>query len=117
MNVGMDWTSYLVASSDSSSTLSLPNSILSLYFAASLSTIGSMVLQGPHHTAQKSTKTGLSPLILLSKSDVLSRTIGSDLWEAWAASLFAFSFRILVSSGSDNVSLVGSKVYFNILAD
>src|SRR5215472_2558304 len=41
-----------------SSTLSLPTVTLPAYSAASASTVGAMRLQGPHHSAQKSTSTG-----------------------------------------------------------
>ena len=56
MKVGIDWTSYLVAIADCSSTLSFPKLTVPANFEASLSTTGSMVLQGPHQTGQKSTK-------------------------------------------------------------
>src|SRR5215475_13317038 len=42
------------------STSILPILILSLYSAANSSTMGAMARQGPHHVAQKSTRTGLS---------------------------------------------------------
>src|SRR3712207_2926037 len=40
--------------------LSLTTSILSLFSAAISSSTGATILQGPHHSAQKSTSTGLS---------------------------------------------------------
>src|SRR5580704_18894034 len=45
-----------------SSMLSLAIRILSLYWSAISSRIGAIILQGPHHSAQKSSKTGLSDL-------------------------------------------------------
>src|SRR3954453_4697409 len=42
------------------STSIFPIFTLPWYSAASSSTIGAIALQGPHHTAQKSTKTGCS---------------------------------------------------------
>src|SRR5574341_2590811 len=49
---------YFDASSPLSSTLTLTKFTLPEYSPASSSTTGPTILQGPHHTAQKSTKTG-----------------------------------------------------------
>src|SRR5271167_2107894 len=46
-----------------SSILSFAMRILSLYCSAISSRIGAIILQGPHHSAQKSSNTGLSALI------------------------------------------------------
>src|ERR1700678_1337653 len=43
-----------------SSMFSLAIRILSLYWSAISSRIGAIILQGPHHSAQKSSNTGLS---------------------------------------------------------
>src|SRR6202023_3889455 len=45
-----------------SSMLSLAMRILSLYVSAISSRMGAIILQGPHHSAQKSNRTGLSDL-------------------------------------------------------
>src|SRR5260370_30027221 len=42
------------------SVFSLPTLTLPAYCSASLSMVGPSIRQGPHHTAQKSTRTGLS---------------------------------------------------------
>src|SRR5438552_15696262 len=49
-----------------SSTLSLPTVTLPAYSVASASTVGPSRLQGPHHSAQKSTSTGAPDLSTLS---------------------------------------------------
>src|SRR5690606_36539423 len=56
---GMDVMPYLAASSGFSSVLSLTMSSLSWLLAISSST-GAIIRQGVHHSAQKSTSTGLS---------------------------------------------------------
>src|ERR1700719_1085514 len=43
-----------------SSIFSLAIRILSLYWSAISSRIGAIILQGPHHSAQKSSNTGIS---------------------------------------------------------
>src|SRR5262249_57088551 len=45
-----------------SSTLSLPTLALPAYSVAMASTVGVIILHGPHHSAQKSTRTGTSDL-------------------------------------------------------
>src|SRR6202023_3093632 len=45
-----------------SSMLSLAIRILSLYWSAISSRMGAIILQGPHHSAQKSSNTGFSDL-------------------------------------------------------
>jgi hypothetical protein len=67
MKVGIDWTSYFVAIEECSSTLSFPKVTLPPNFAARRSTTGSIVLHGPHQTAQKSTKVTFPPFTSLSK--------------------------------------------------
>src|SRR5882757_1209988 len=47
------------------STSTLTTSTLPAYFAASFSISGATILHGPHHDAQKSTRTGLSFLITI----------------------------------------------------
>src|SRR5689334_23098159 len=49
-----------------SSTFSFPTVILPAYSAASASTVGERRLQGPHHSAQKSTSTGAPAFSTLS---------------------------------------------------
>src|SRR5439155_3743095 len=56
--VGIPFTWYLNATLGFSSTFSFPIVTLPLYSPASASIIGAMRLQGPHHSAQKSTSTG-----------------------------------------------------------
>src|SRR5262249_27053005 len=57
-SVGMPRTLYLKETVGFSSTLSLPTVTLPAYSVASASTVGPSRLQGPHHSAQKSTRTG-----------------------------------------------------------
>jgi len=57
-SVGILKTLYFCASSLFSSTFTLTKSTLPLYSFESYSTTGDTVLHGPHHSAQKSTKTG-----------------------------------------------------------
>src|SRR5205085_10934682 len=69
MRVGMLMTSYRRAVSGLSSTLSLPMVILPSCSLAISSSTGAIILQGPHHSAQKSTRTGVSePLMVSSKA-------------------------------------------------
>ena len=69
MSVGMLMTSYLRAVSGLSSTLSLPMVILPLCSRAISSSTGAIILQGPHHSAQNATRTGVSePLMVSSKA-------------------------------------------------
>src|ERR1035441_5518543 len=56
-----------------SSTFTLAIFSLPAYLAATASMIGAIALQGPHHTAQKSTRTG-SSLLSTSWSNVASLT-------------------------------------------
>jgi len=56
----MERTAKWLASSGTSSTLTLANSIWSPYFSASFSKVGASIRQGEHHSAQKSTNTGFS---------------------------------------------------------
>jgi hypothetical protein len=67
INVGIAYTSNLIANPWLSSTFNLPNDTLSPYFFANLSNMGSINWHGPHQVAQKSTKTGLLPLTISSK--------------------------------------------------
>jgi hypothetical protein len=59
-SVGILKTLYFCASSLFSSTFILTKSTLPLYSLESSSTTGDTALHGPHHSAQKSTKTGLA---------------------------------------------------------
>ena len=65
-NAGMPATLYCWASSIFSSQLTLPTISLSASSSPICSMIGDIMLHGPHHTAQKSTKTGLSDRITFS---------------------------------------------------
>src|ERR1700744_141752 len=56
--VGMPRTPYLVGTCGFSSMFSLAMVILSPSSAASSSSAGAIIRQGPHHSAQKSTSTG-----------------------------------------------------------
>ena len=59
INVGMDIMPYCSASSLSSSMFTLQNFILPSSSTASSDIIGAIILHGPHHDAQKSTRTGM----------------------------------------------------------
>src|SRR5262245_5585870 len=64
--VGMLITLYRIAVLGLSSTLSLAIASFSPCSSASSSRTGAIILQGPHHSAQKSTSTGLSELPMVS---------------------------------------------------
>ena len=113
MKVGMDWTSYLVAMLGCSSTLSFAKFTDPPNLAARRSTTGSIVLHGPHHTAQKSTKVGFGPLTSLSKLVAVSSTTWPCA-ELSETNRLALSARILSSSESDKSSALNRKAYFNI---
>src|SRR2546421_34461 len=66
----MDITPYLAAVAGFSSMFSLTMSILSPCSAAIASSDGAIWRHGPHHAAQKSTRTGLSLLRTSSSNDV-----------------------------------------------
>src|SRR5487761_2086306 len=59
LRVGIDVIPYLIAIADSSSVLSLTIFNLSPCSLAISSRIGETARQGPHHSAQKSTRTGV----------------------------------------------------------
>src|SRR6266516_7185513 len=58
-SVGMARMPYCVAIDGDSSMLTLPTLTFPSYSLASSSRIGAIILQGPHHSAQKSTSTGV----------------------------------------------------------
>src|SRR5688572_5485717 len=58
INVGMPLTLYFGAVTGLASTSSLTILSLPAYSSASSSSTGAIILQGPHHCAQKSTRTG-----------------------------------------------------------
>src|SRR6201996_2150812 len=60
MTVGMERMPNIAASCWCLSTSTLPRRNAPLYSAASFSSIGPSVLQGPHHSAQKSIRMGVS---------------------------------------------------------
>src|SRR5271166_3047839 len=62
IRLGMPRTPYLAGVCGLSSTLIFTNLTLPSYSLASSSIEGAMALQGPHHGAQKSIRTGLSDL-------------------------------------------------------
>src|SRR5918994_5420913 len=62
IRVGMPRTPYLVGVSGLSSMLTLATRIWPFFSVARSSRKGAIVLQGPHHSAQKSTTTGTSDL-------------------------------------------------------
>src|ERR671926_1927073 len=70
---GMDVMPYLAAVAGLSSTLSLTTSTLPACSAAMSSRIGDSMRHGPHHSAQKSTMTGL-PAFRTSASKLASVT-------------------------------------------
>src|ERR1019366_480381 len=59
-NVGMPRTLYRMAVAPLESTSSLPTFNFPAYSPATTSMVGPICLQGPHHSAQKSTRTGTS---------------------------------------------------------
>src|SRR6266498_3810147 len=61
-SVGMARIPYSVAIDWYSSMLTLPTFTFPSYSLASSSRIGAIILQGPHHSAQKSTNTGVDAL-------------------------------------------------------
>ena len=71
MTVGMFMTPYRMASSPSSSTLTLPTVTLPAYCRSSASMTGASILQGPHQSAQKSTIISLPSARALSKLSLL----------------------------------------------
>src|SRR5688572_4737277 len=71
--VGILRMPYFAAVRGLSSVFSLRNSTLPSYSDASSSTIGATMRQGPHHGAQKSTRTGLS-FVRTSVSQLVSLT-------------------------------------------
>src|SRR5215470_18250945 len=77
MKVGMASILYLDERPGLSSTLTRMILSLPAYSEASSSTIGCIRLQGPHHTAQKSTSTGRSEL----STSFWKR--GSDVSRTW----------------------------------
>src|SRR5215831_10541649 len=62
ISVGMPRTPYLVGTCGFSSMLIFATVILPSYSLASSSSAGAIILQGPHHSAQKSTITGVLEL-------------------------------------------------------
>src|SRR3990172_8071556 len=62
-----------------SSTLSLATVILSEWVSAIFWTTGAIMRQGAHHSAQKSTSTGLAPETSLSKSASVAVIVFSDI--------------------------------------
>src|SRR5271154_274286 len=60
--VGMPWTRYFVGACGFSSILTLATVSLPALSAARSSRKGAIILHGPHHSAQKSTRTGPSAL-------------------------------------------------------
>ena len=73
--VGIARTSYLEASSLLSSTFTLPIFKESECSEANSSHIGPIALHGPHHGAQKSTKTVASLALMNDSNEVLSRSV------------------------------------------
>src|SRR5689334_20822257 len=76
--VGIDIMLYLAAKSPSLSTLTLATLSFPCSSCASSSTIGLSILQGPHHSAQKSTKTGVGEF-KTSDSKLLSVKCNDDI--------------------------------------
>ena len=56
---GMPLIPYFCAIEESLSTFTFPTFTLPLYFSAIVSMVGDNILHGPHHSAQKSTTTGI----------------------------------------------------------
>jgi hypothetical protein len=59
--------------------LTFPKATRPEYFAASFSTRGSIILHGPHHTAQKSMKTTGLSVSILSNAPSVTATDGNEL--------------------------------------
>ena len=74
ISVGMLKTLYLEANSPASSTLTLTNFTLPSYSPARSSTTGLTILHGPHHSAQKSTNTGMEEFMTSTSQDRASET-------------------------------------------
>lgn len=72
-------TPYSAEIASFSSTLTLAIDALSPNSVASSSRIGAMALQGPHQGAQKSTSTGLSPLMAVEKVEESRFAMDSDI--------------------------------------
>src|SRR5436309_158092 len=69
-------TPYFCALDGLSSTLSLAILRSSLFSFAMSSSNGAIILQGPHHSAQKSTNTGVADLITSDSNDLSLTTTG-----------------------------------------
>src|SRR5690349_19814479 len=74
ISVGFDWMQYFVAVCGFSSTLSMTILTFSPSEPAISSSAGAIIRQGPHHSAQKSTTTGLADF-RTSDSKVASETL------------------------------------------
>src|SRR5215472_8716021 len=74
IKVGIDWMPYLAAVCGFSSTLSLTIFTLPSSVPAISSSAGAIIRHGPHHSAQKSTTTGLVAFNT-SDSNVVSETL------------------------------------------
>src|SRR5450759_4078231 len=89
ISVGIDMIPYFSATDGTSSTFSFTTVTLAPHFSARDSTIGATWRHGPHHTAQKSTRTGLSlfrtddskvaSVISVTFADILSALLGARL--------------------------------------
>src|SRR5918992_105336 len=90
IKAGILRTPYFIAMAGLLSTSSLATLSLPVYSTARSCTAGAIILQGPHHSAQKSTKTGSSELIT-SWSQVLSVTsLGSAILSSKENSLSSY---------------------------
>src|SRR6185436_1389886 len=89
--VGIDRTPYCCGTIWWWSTSILATLTRPLYSSASASTVGAICLQGPHHTAQKSTSVGTSDL----------RTSVSKFW---SVSSLTFALAMIVTSESPYIT-------------
>src|SRR5512133_1795670 len=108
--VGIERMPYCWGTRWCSSTSILATFTLPLYCLASSSTAGATALQGPHHTAQKSTRTGMS-LFRTSWSKVPSARVTTS-FEAMSSPCSAggkFPWRELLSARSDPGKGLGGR--------
>ena len=102
--MGIEVTPYLIARADSSSVLSFTIFNLSPCSFEISSKIGATARQGPHHSAQKSTKTGIE-LFYTTSSKFAAVTDGAAL--IFALPLYSFFVCEIFRNRSSNSSARG----------
>ena len=96
----IDRTPYFIGVSGFSSMFSFPMAARPLYSSASPSTAGAIIRQGPHHSAQKSTRTGLSEFsTVFSKSPSVSVNVFSEAIVGSPPPVYAVPFSSLETHG------------------